>query len=263
MIHRKLWLLAVLVALMPVAAWADWDVGDPHKMHFPQLPDPFGWDVNFGPPHRVLADDWLCTGTGPVTDIHFWVSIHGDNGVVPQFPAITAIRAMIYADKPASGFEHSQPLTPAEMPLWQHVFLPGQFTVRAPQSGLQGWLDPAPPMIVIPNDHVYFYQINIKDIVDPFIQQQGTIYWLGLHVDVDPLSSQQIGWKTSLQHFNDDGVFWDDVGGLGMAWHELRDPLTTESLDLAFVITPEPSTWAMLVGALAIAMWTGARKWRR
>lgn len=93
----------------------------------------------------------------------------------------------------------------------------------------------------------------------PFIQQQGTIYWLGLHVDVDPLTSQQIGWKTSLNHWNDDGVFWDDFGGMGMAWQELRDPLTLESLDLAFVITPEPSTWAMLVGALAIGLWTGLR----
>lgn len=260
MIHRKVWLLALLVALMPAASWADWDVGDPHKMHYPQLPDPFGWDVNFGPPHRVLADDWLCTGTGPVTDVHFWVSVHGDVGPIPQFPAITGIRVSIYADKPATMFEHSQPLTPAEFPLWQKVFLPGQFTIRPPQTGMQGWFEP--PGLFIPNDHVFFYQINITNIENPFIQQEGTIYWLGLHVDRDPLSPE-IGWKTSLQHFNDDGVFWDDTGGMGLVWSELRDPLTHESLDLAFVITPEPSTWAMLAGALALVLWRGTRNRRR
>ncbi|MCJ7578787.1 MAG: hypothetical protein MUO91_10085, partial [candidate division Zixibacteria bacterium] len=51
-----------------------------HKMHFPQLPDLEGWDVYAVYP-KTLADDWKCSATGPVTDIHFWGSwkdIDGD-----------------------------------------------------------------------------------------------------------------------------------------------------------------------------------------
>ena len=53
------------VVLVSGIARADWFEGDDHKMHFPQLPDPFGWDV-MGMEPMVLADDWLCT---PLCDI--------------------------------------------------------------------------------------------------------------------------------------------------------------------------------------------------
>ena len=52
------------------------------KMHFPQLPDPNGWDVK-ADGGLCLADDWQCDGTGPVRDIHFWGSWKGD--VVGEF----------------------------------------------------------------------------------------------------------------------------------------------------------------------------------
>ena len=76
-------IVACLVITAPVLA--DWEPNDPvaptnHKMHYPQMPDPCGWDVKAGPPVlntapvqslKVLADDFLCTGSGPITDIHF------------------------------------------------------------------------------------------------------------------------------------------------------------------------------------------------
>ncbi len=55
-------------------------------------------------------------------------------------------------------------------------------------------------------------------------------------------SSGEIGWKTSLNHWQDAAVYWD--GG----WNQLTD------LDLAFVITPEPSTLAMLLGGGLIGL---------
>ncbi|KPK49772.1 MAG: hypothetical protein AMK72_03760, partial [Planctomycetes bacterium SM23_25] len=76
------------VVMLGTVARADWNVGDGHKMHYPQLPDPNGWDVRlsyFDPPAggvgesgRILADDWKCTGTGPLNDVHFWGSWKGD-----------------------------------------------------------------------------------------------------------------------------------------------------------------------------------------
>jgi hypothetical protein len=40
---RKVLLAIGTLALAIGVARADWDVGDPYKMHFPQLPDPTGW----------------------------------------------------------------------------------------------------------------------------------------------------------------------------------------------------------------------------
>ena len=55
-------------------ATADWMEGDDHKMHFPQLPDPNGWDIEIVSFQHEVADDWICSKTGPVNDIHFWTS---------------------------------------------------------------------------------------------------------------------------------------------------------------------------------------------
>jgi len=63
----------------------NWQPGDPHKMHFAQLPDTTGWDVNATWP-VVLADDWECSETGWVKDIHFWGSWRdGIQGEISQF----------------------------------------------------------------------------------------------------------------------------------------------------------------------------------
>jgi hypothetical protein len=50
-----------------------------HKMHFPQLPDLEGWDVYAVYP-KTLADDWQCSETGEVLDIHFWGSWRDTDG---------------------------------------------------------------------------------------------------------------------------------------------------------------------------------------
>ena len=69
--------LAVAVLFGP-AALADWDEGDPHKMHYPQLPDPNGWDVEISSWSHEIADDWMCSASGPVDDLHFWYSTMDD-----------------------------------------------------------------------------------------------------------------------------------------------------------------------------------------
>ena len=43
-------ILNISIAVMLLAGTnvlADWEPGDPHKMHFPQLPNPMGCDVSF------------------------------------------------------------------------------------------------------------------------------------------------------------------------------------------------------------------------
>ena len=89
-----------------VPAQADWNPGDPAK--YVQLPDLStsqpgaitGMDVNATwqntstvvPPVpvypfvKVLADDFPCTMTGPITDIHIWGSWLNDKSIpTPRF----------------------------------------------------------------------------------------------------------------------------------------------------------------------------------
>jgi len=218
-----------VIGLFCLPAMADWDPGDPYKMHFPQMPDPQGWDVKATFP-KVLADDWECTETGPVSDIHFWGSWRED-----RVSTIMAIDVSIHANNPGP------PSTPVNPPLWQRRFTPGEWSERLYGTGDQGWYDPNTGFWQRP-DHQMFFQYNIEDIPDAFTQKLGRIYWLDISVHTTP--DAEWGWKTSQDHFMDDAV-WGDYPSPD--WQELRDPITHESLDLAFVITPEPGSIALLL----------------
>ena len=233
-------LAMIAVAALVSPAEADWDEGDGHKMHYPQLPDPTGWDVRISNARRdltdplqwVVADDWRCNGGGEVTDVHFWVSWMQE--VEDQ---ILNIHLSIHDDIPADtgGIDYSRP----GLPRWDWNFGPDQFTIRDYGTGDQGWYDP-PFEDWWTEDHQNFYQINIVDIPDPFTQTEGEIYWLDISVDLwGESETGKLGWKTSQDHFTDDAVYWSMIDE---TWLELRDPVTNESLDMAFVITPEPAT---------------------
>jgi hypothetical protein len=229
----RILLICVFGVLISAAgiAEADWEPGDGHKMHYPQMPDPDGWDIWFG---DQLADDWLCTETGPVSDVHFWYSWEGDN-----VGTIDRIGISIWSDDPCDGpGDYSKP----DQSLWYRMFLPGEFTERHAGSGNQGWAQPYQNIWRRP-DHVEYFQVNIADIADPFIQQQGTIYWLKVQMwPAHQTPQPNPGWKTSKDHWNDDAV-WEDMD---TGHQELIDPCTGESLDLAFVITGGPNNlkWA-------------------
>jgi hypothetical protein len=239
------------LVLLASQALADWNAGDPYKMHYPQLPDPNGLDVDFEAPH-FLADDWRCTETGPVSDIHFWVSHRG--GVIP---VINGLQVEIFSNIPASptgGFSMpGQRLWSAGGPL---PFTDFDFATAPGGLGNQGWYDPY-EQVYIPNDHDSYFQINLRNIKNPFTQKAGEIYWLGISID----TSNADGWKTSLNHFEDDAVYRSPTGG----WAELRypsaDPRAGQSIDLAFVITPEP---ASLMIVAAGGLWVlGLRRQKR
>lgn len=244
-------LALVAAACLAAPAGADWNEGDSHKMHYPQLPDPSGWDVDIT--RTFVADDWQCSETGPVDDIHFWVSWQGDQqGDMKD--NISQVWVRVWPDIPdpdGEGPAFSMPDKSGE-PLFDRLFNPCDIVVRDPEYGQQGWYSPyAEPEEVIQNDHNYYYQVNISEIQDPMYQQEGTIYWLELHV-VPVVANTYCGWKTSQDHWNDDSV-WEDVQGNS---NELFDPILDNppvSLDQAFVITPEPATMSLLaVGAVAL-----------
>lgn len=249
----------VVAGLTAGPALADWDVGDPYKMHYPQLPDPTGWDVKASY-SKVLADDWLCTQTGPVSDLHFWGSWEGDKfrDKGPPAPSFEWFTISIYADIPdpdGLGPEFSKPGDQ----LWTRIFDSADVAVRLWGTGNQGWYDPNtgwydpgydPDHPEDPPNHVMIFQYNIEDIANPFIQNEGTIYWLAISMQCN---YGTWGWKTSLDHWNDDGVWRDEEPLQPTNWAELHDPLTGVSLDMAFVITPEPAAVVFLaLGSLLL-----------
>ena len=67
-------------------------------MHFPQLPDPNGWDVRGdygGVSYTKLVDDWQCSQSGPISDVHIWGSWEGDT-----VGSIEYVDVRIYEDVP-------------------------------------------------------------------------------------------------------------------------------------------------------------------
>ena len=210
-----------------------------------QKPDlnPTGIDVCASAPY-ILADDFPCTVTGPITDIHVWGSwlhdiLPGDP-TAPGDPNKVTFVLSIHEDIPAGPtgeFSH-----PGRV-LWHRMFHPGQFMAHEYQGNIQeGWMDP-PSEYQPDGDHVCWqYDFYIDE--EPFIQR-GTIekpivYWLD--VQAMPQGQQaKFGWKTSLDHWNDDAVWGMGEEPFAGPWSPLEYPPNHEfggrSIDLAFAIT--------------------------
>jgi hypothetical protein len=118
--------------------------------------------------------------------------------------------------------------------------------VRPYGTGEQYWYNPNTGEI---DATTLFHQVNIENIDDPFIQEIHEVYWLDISIRTE--SPYEWGWRTSLDQFENPGVWTDAPGG---SWQSLWSPVVWETLDLAFVITPEPVTLGLLlVGGLALS----------
>lgn len=257
--------LAVVVAMavLAPAAWADWDPEMPAK--YWQLPDlsPTGMDVNATwkgpnefPDRSVLADDFECTSPGPITDIHIWGSWLNDM----VNPNVT-FKLSIHADIPAlpdgtAGYSHPG------APLWQQMFLPGQYNERPYAPATEQFFEPNRNEIIGFDTQVFQYNFYIPK--EQAFFQEGTatnvmVYWLDVIAILPAGSVEVFGWKTSLEHWNDDAVFGltPDPFAPVEVWNKLvyppGHPMEGQSIDLAFVITPEPATMCLLgLGAFSL-----------
>jgi len=175
-----------------------WQPGDGHKMHYPQLPDEEGWDIHSSLP-VILADDWRCSETGAVKDIHWWGS--WKDGLAGEVDAFTlSIHRDIPADPPAIPYSR-----PGEI-IWQKVVT--GFNPQTINSFYwEGWHDPT-SLLWLPANHQQYFQYNVYlDEEDWFVQDSGTVYWLNITAEPVGAIEGLWGWKTSLEHFNDDGVW--------------------------------------------------------
>jgi hypothetical protein len=104
----------------------------------------------------------------------------------------------------------------------------------------EGWLDP-PDGYMFPADYtcwLYSFQIPPEEAFHQIgTPDEPVIYWLDVQARPhDP--DAWFGWKTSLDHWNDDAVWAQGVEPYPGPWNELRYPPThvlfPESIDLAF-----------------------------
>src|SRR5262245_55041940 len=114
-----------------------------------------GFDVKDSRDRIVLADDFFCNTTGPITDIHIWGSWLGDN-----HGTITNFWIGIYDDVPAvtnaaGGFvSWSHPGTNL---LWQQNFALGQFSESIFTNADEYFFNPTNNTIIGGDQLVWYY----------------------------------------------------------------------------------------------------------
>jgi hypothetical protein len=238
-IRTAIFVAAIFFCVIAAPVQADWDPGDSYKMHSPQLPDPDGLDISnhegITEEPLPLADNWLCTETGLVTDIHIWGSWMDDfKGEIEFF------NVSIWSNDHGTNFSHPGKL------LWQHTFNQSEFYERYWGTGSQGWAEFASTptgtkLSVFESNHNDTYQYNLH--IDPalaFEQKEGTIYWLAISANLSS-SGYRFGWKTSLNEWQ--GAFvaytpYEHPEFLSQEGLWLTPPGSTGSL--AFVIDGPP-----------------------
>ncbi len=218
--------VSLLLLVSTLAALAHWDLGDGHKMHWPQLPrdlvypDVNGVDIAFQ--NTRLADDWGCIESGPVSEIHVWVSWYYN-----QVLSVDLVGVRIWSNNPNGPGGYPIP----DQLLWERMFNQSEISVRPMEAHLQGWFDYLGGDFSEAN-HDAWHQINIIDIVDPFYQEEGVIYWLELEF---PYTEYSIGWKVAgTTPFYGIALYWAGE------WKEMWNPFDpSERVNLSFVIDGE------------------------
>jgi hypothetical protein len=236
--------MVAVALLLAASAAGDWEPSDGHKMHFPQEPDLYsttGTDVRDVTP-VCLADDFQCSETGLITDIHVWVSWQND-----QDTAVAGADIALRADDGN---------VPGDV-LWSRSFAGEDIASSGWAINPDGlwWYDPATGGAT-EADHTGIFLLNFFiDPTDAFRQTQGEYYWLEVSLALEAGATEQVGWSTTRDNYADGAVWRDDPAE---SWQRLRYPIghpwQDQTMDLAFVITPEPATLTLLaagaVGAL-------------
>ena len=223
----RLFFLAVFL-MMATGTWA----ANGGVVKWSQPPDmKFGVNIKSTEEEPIVADDWKCKDPRPVTDVHFWGSYIGweRDKPEPQLspPGLEAFVIRIYADIPAGVdpiFPYSHPgellyEQKAETFLREHVA-----SIKHPDGTYE---------------HKFYYSL---DLLKPFEQQEGTIYWISIAAIMPDDSQYPWGWETSTRHWNDNACrywfhnnYWEEITPVtpGM----LPDWYPHQRVDMAFELT--------------------------
>ena len=211
-----------------------------HKMHFPQLPDLEGWDVYALFP-KTLADDWQCSATGEVLDIHFWGSwkdTDGDPYTDDFYTPMPWFGLSIHRNIPADA---DTPYSrPGEMLWWWDGEIEG---IPFEPPAMEHWFNPNTGEVLY-NDHVPYWRYDFffdqaSPPPEPFFQYEDSIYWL--NIAVEPSTSPppyEWGWKSSRDHFMDDATYTDNPPD--GPWFPLYEPPRANWFDVYFNSAGDP-----------------------
>jgi hypothetical protein len=192
--------------------------------------------INFG---WVLADDFLCTNSGPITDIHLWGSWLHD-----QVDLNASYTLTIWSDVPAppTGGTFSHP----GVPLWSQTFTPGNYAICPGPSLQEGFYDPISTTglaFLGFSTNLYYLCFNVFP-TNTFCQAgtptAQTNYWLSVSAQsASPTAPDYFGWKSSSDAYGDAAVAANGFGPQPppAAWYPLFDPSGTSPLNFAFKLT--------------------------
>jgi hypothetical protein len=211
----------------------------PAEIKWTMWPDESNWGLDIGtviPEYPlVLADDFLCTESGLITQIDFWASWLWDEAPLGD-PGLVMFNLSLHSDVPAGvdlPWSH-----PGEL-LWEYWFDPYQCIAEAWAFGVEeGWYDPAAGYYEpYADSQIWLYMCPIPEEYW-FQQEEGTIYWLDiLAMPVEP--GYYFGWKTSVDWWNDVAVWAEgpepvDPLAWNTLWYPPGHPLEGAGIDLAF-----------------------------
>ena len=208
------------------------------KMHFPQWPDldTTGVDV-YCMGDVLLADDFLCTESGYITDINIWGSWLND--IVPPLAEMPDVKLSIWSDNPSGPNGHSEPLDL----LWSRTFIPNDYNMfeYAPVPNGEWFYWPHYGEAVFPGDWKVFELDFLVQEEEAFVQDSGTIYWLSVNAIAKEGTDYLFGWKSSQYHFNDFAVWQTYAPTWNMLCYPEQHPLKDTCMDLAFNISGYPT----------------------
>ena len=165
---------------------------------------------------RLIADDFECTQTGPITQVYLWGSWDYDSGSGSPPGSVKNFKLYIFSDDPVGDGpskdddpdnEYSKPLKV----LWTGDF--NEFAVKEYSTIKETYFwDPYKSYLGNSN-RIWQYVINIPE--ETAFNQQGSedrpkVYWLGVVADVDG-EAPDFGWNTTdpKSHWNDAAVALD------------------------------------------------------
>jgi hypothetical protein len=190
---------------------------------------------------NLLADDFLCTSIGSITNIKIWGSWLGD---VPA-PNARFLLGM-WKDVAATT---NQPSHPGNL-LWSGAFGPGEYSYGLYTNSHERFYDPnifGVNGLIGFDTNIWWYSFNpTNQFCQNGTTNQPLVYWLS--VSVDQTGDLLFGWKTSTNHWNDAAVYGHITSGTPLKdWQVLRDPRNTNTLDLSFQLLNNPSPRLIVV----------------
>jgi HYR domain len=183
-----------------------------------------------------LADDFICTNTGPITDIHLWGSWQNDQAL----PGSITFQLYVFDDVPANAanpFSH-----PGTNVLWHQTFAPGSYAETVwTANAAEYFFDPGPPTILGGDSVVWYYCFNPTNLAQYGSTSQPTNYWLAAFAELPTGTTNVFGWKTTTNVQHDISVHSQWLGfGVSptnsLGWTPTHD-VTGLPVDLAFKLT--------------------------